>query len=94
MHKILVVTSTIHLAKGWRGPTPRIRVSCYELSETRTDRVPCPMQIVSTLDPIGLDLLSHMLRYEPSRRITARAALTHKYFADIDQLYKANMPLS
>lgn len=51
-------------------------------------------EIVSTLDPIGLDLLSHMLRYEPSRRITARAALTHKYFADIDQLYKANMPLS
>ena len=56
--------------------------------------MPCPMQIVPTLDPVGLDLLSHMLRYEPSRRITARAALTHKYFADIDQLCKANMPLS
>ena len=52
------------------------------------------MQIVPTLDPVGLDLLSHMLRYEPSRRVTARTALTHPYFSDIEQLYKANMPLS
>ena len=52
------------------------------------------MQIVPSLDPVGLDLLSHMLRYEPSRRVTARTALTHPYFSDIEQLYKANMPLS
>ena len=52
------------------------------------------MQIVPTLDKIGLDLLNHMLKYEPSKRITARAALSHPYFADIQQLYEANMPLS
>ena len=52
------------------------------------------MQIVPTLDPVGLDLLNHMLRYEPSRRITARTALAHPYFHDIQSLYEANMPLS
>ena len=52
------------------------------------------MQIVPTLDKIGLDLLNHMLKYEPSKRITARASLSHPYFADIQQLYEANMPLS
>ena len=52
------------------------------------------MQIVPTLDKIGLDLLNHMLKYEPSKRITARTALSHPYFADIQQLYAANMPLS
>ena len=52
------------------------------------------MQIVPALDDEGLNLLSHMLRYEPSRRITARTALTHPYFSNIEQLYNANMPLS
>ena len=52
------------------------------------------VQIVPTLDPVGLDLLSHMLRYEPSKRVTARTALTHPYFTDIQSLYEANMPLS
>jgi cyclin-dependent kinase 2 len=32
----------------------------------------------------GLDLLGKMLVYEPNQRISARAALEHKYFADLD----------
>ncbi|CAH8607690.1 unnamed protein product [Schistosoma margrebowiei] len=33
----------------------------------------------------GLDLLQAMLIYEPSRRITARDALLHPYFSDLDK---------
>ncbi|CAK8578118.1 unnamed protein product [Lathyrus sativus] len=39
--------------------------------------------LVPSLEPSGLDLLSSMLRLDPSRRITARGALDHEYFKDI-----------
>ncbi|RYR17389.1 hypothetical protein Ahy_B03g062153 isoform A [Arachis hypogaea] len=39
--------------------------------------------VVPTLEPAGLDLLSSMLRLDPSKRITARSALEHEYFKDI-----------
>lgn len=38
---------------------------------------------VPNLEPAGLDLLSSMLRLDPTRRITARGALEHEYFKDI-----------
>lgn len=40
--------------------------------------------LVSGLDSLGLDLLSQMLRYEPSKRISAKQALKHPFF---DSLY-------
>lgn len=40
---------------------------------------------VPALDDAGLDLLTQMLLYEPSQRITARDALTHPYFANVDR---------
>ncbi|KAM0926626.1 hypothetical protein ACQ4PT_003633 [Festuca glaucescens] len=40
--------------------------------------------VVPNLGPVGLDLLSKMLRFEPSKRITARQALDHEYFKDIE----------
>ena len=43
--------------------------------------------MVPSLDQMGLDLLSQMLRYEPHHRITARAAVQHPYFNDIAQLF-------
>ncbi|CAD6209269.1 unnamed protein product [Miscanthus lutarioriparius] len=42
--------------------------------------------IVPNLEPAGLDLLSKMLRYEPSKRITARQALEHEYFKDLEMV--------
>ena len=33
----------------------------------------------------GLDLLTQMLRYEPSQRISAKAAMSHPYFKELDQ---------
>lgn len=57
-------------------------------------------EAASTLDPVGMDLLAvsatgvaltrqKMLIYEPSRRISAKAALSHPYFDDLD---KSSMP--
>jgi cyclin-dependent kinase 2 len=41
--------------------------------------------VVPGLDPLGLDLLSKMLRYAPQERITAKDALKHPYFDDLDK---------
>lgn len=42
-------------------------------------------KVVPQLDSLGLDLLSRMLKYEPSKRISAREALEHPYFNDLDK---------
>ena len=39
--------------------------------------------IIPSLEPMGLELLSKMLRYEPSSRISAKQALAHPYFSDL-----------
>jgi len=41
--------------------------------------------VVPGLDPVGIDLLSKMLRYAPHERITAKDALKHPYFDDLDK---------
>jgi len=41
--------------------------------------------IAPKLDPDGLDLLTQMLRYDPAQRISAKAAMSHPYFKDLDQ---------
>ncbi|KAK4489875.1 hypothetical protein RD792_000522 [Penstemon davidsonii] len=40
---------------------------------------------VRNLDENGLNLLSEMLHYEPSRRISAKKAMEHPYFDDLDK---------
>jgi len=48
---------------------------------------PVPLKtVVEGLDELGLDLLSKMLIYEPSKRISARDALRHPYFDDLNKL--------
>jgi len=44
-----------------------------------------PLIMKDFLDEDALDLLSKMLIYEPSRRISAKAALNHPYFKDLDK---------
>ncbi|XP_062519677.1 cyclin-dependent kinase 2-like [Corticium candelabrum] len=39
--------------------------------------------IVPKLGEIGIDLLMQMLTYDPSQRISARNALSHQYFVDV-----------
>ncbi|KAJ0085961.1 hypothetical protein Patl1_09325 [Pistacia atlantica] len=40
---------------------------------------------VPNLDENGLDLLSQMLQYEPSKRISGKKAMEHPYFDDVDK---------
>jgi len=42
-------------------------------------------KMVPQLDPLGLDLLTRMLQYEPRKRISAKEALDHPYFNDLDK---------
>ena len=37
------------------------------------------------IDAAGLDLLEQMLVYDPSKRISAKKALLHPYFDDLDK---------
>mmetsp|Transcript_5656 Transcript_5656/g.16048 ORF Transcript_5656/g.16048 Transcript_5656/m.16048 type:complete len:311 (+) Transcript_5656:127-1059(+) len=39
--------------------------------------------VVPRLDPVGLQLLESLLRYAPSKRISARQALQHPWFNDL-----------
>lgn len=41
--------------------------------------------LVPTLDAEGVDLFSHMIRYDPAKRISAAEALNHPFFSDIAQ---------
>ncbi|ONK68677.1 uncharacterized protein A4U43_C05F14740 [Asparagus officinalis] len=42
---------------------------------------------VPTLDTNGLDLLSKMLQYEPAKRISAKKAMEHPYFDELNKAY-------
>ena len=45
-------------------------------------------EIINTTDQLAVDLLERMLVYDPARRISAREALDHPYFADLSQTIK------
>jgi len=68
-------------------PTPKLWPSIAELPEYKDNFPVYPAQawkkIVKKLDPAGLDLLSQMLRYDPSKRISAEMAMKHLYFKDL-----------
>lgn len=77
----------IRIFKVLGTPTELSWPSMYELPEYKSDfpkhdAVPLS-EVCPKLDPIGLDLLGAMLQYEPSRRISAKAALQHPYFQEM-----------
>ncbi|ORX94227.1 cyclin-dependent protein kinase [Basidiobolus meristosporus CBS 931.73] len=41
-------------------------------------------QILPNIDPFGIDLLARMLQYQPHLRISAKDALQHVYFQDLN----------
>ncbi|XP_038984013.1 cyclin-dependent kinase B2-2-like [Phoenix dactylifera] len=42
------------------------------------------LSVVPNLDSKGIDLLTKMLQYDPSKRISAKKAMEHPYFDDLD----------
>lgn len=42
-------------------------------------------RLVPRLDEVGLDLLEKMLAYNPAKRISCKAALSHPWFDDLDK---------
>jgi len=64
--------------------------SMFELPEYKSDfpkydSIPMA-EFCPKLCPVGLDLLTAMLQYEPAKRISAKAALQHAYFADMSDV--------
>lgn len=43
------------------------------------------VSVAKEMDPIALDLLAKMIALDPSKRISARLALQHPYFDDLDK---------
>ncbi|CAM9316191.1 unnamed protein product [Chrysoparadoxa australica] len=44
--------------------------------------------LVPSLDPLGVDLISQMLVYDPQKRIGAKGAMEHAYFNDLSPAVK------
>lgn len=74
-------------------PSEAIYPGVSELPEWRPDFVqhPAPESLhflVPNLDPVGVDLLSSMFIYDPSKRINAQSARQHAYFNDLPESIK------
>mmetsp|Transcript_7484 Transcript_7484/g.15254 ORF Transcript_7484/g.15254 Transcript_7484/m.15254 type:complete len:296 (+) Transcript_7484:403-1290(+) len=70
-------------------PTNEMWPGVQDLPDYRTNFPNWPQrhirETVRNLGELGLDLLSQMLVYDPNRRISARNALQHRYFDDLDK---------
>jgi cyclin-dependent kinase len=68
-------------------PDETIWPTIHELPDWKTDYPHFdqrPMEeVVTTLMPLGLQLLMSMLQYDPTKRITGKAAMDDEYFADL-----------
>lgn len=70
-------------------PQPNEYPGIVDLPDYSSDfpRYPKPRggigSLVPSLDQTGVDLFARMMRYDPSKRITAQEALSHLFFVDL-----------
>jgi serine/threonine protein kinase len=67
--------------KSWPGITklPNFKMTFPQFSPKGLN------SYCSNLNDEGIDLLQKMIHFDPSRRISARAALNHQFFNDLDK---------
>ncbi|KAL5103144.1 Cyclin-dependent kinase 1 [Taenia crassiceps] len=69
--------------ESWPGVTNLPHYKSFPL--WRENRLCSQDRIVRALDAKGLDLLTALLTYDPTSRITGQRALLHPYFADLNR---------
>jgi serine/threonine protein kinase len=79
----------VKIFKALGTPTPKSWPQMVDLPEYKANFPQYPAQsfkkIVRKLDPIGLDLLTRMLQYDPNKRLSAEQAMKHTYFNDVSR---------
>ncbi|KAG1471483.1 hypothetical protein G6F56_002094 [Rhizopus delemar] len=74
-------------------PTEQTWPGISQLSEYKQPHVVYPQQsinqVLPSVDVCGLDLLNRMLQYQPQLRISAKEALNHTYFAELNRFNNA-----
>lgn len=79
----------VKIFKSLGTPTPKSWPQMVDLPEYKANFPVYPAQpfkkIVRKLDPLGLDLLTRMLQYDPNKRLSAEQAMKHAWFADLKQ---------
>lgn len=78
----------LHLIfKALGTPTLQDWPSVVELPEWKSDFYLYPPKpwpvLVPGIDPIGVDLISRLMKEDPNQRLSAKAALEHAYFREI-----------
>ncbi|GAB6019339.1 Cyclin-dependent kinase 2 [Chamberlinius hualienensis] len=68
-------------------PDEKIWPGVTALPQYKTTFPKWPIQdigaVVPNMDPVAKDLLQAMIKYVPSKRISAKSAILHKYFEDV-----------
>jgi len=77
-------------------PNPETWPGVVELPEYKADFPVYPPQslahAIPDLDASGIDLMSQMLQYDPNKRITAKAGMSHPFFHDLPPQIRAKYP--
>lgn len=65
---------------------PEYKTDFPSIEVPKENEIPVRLQeFCPKLEPLGLDLLSKMLQYDPAARITAKNAMAHEYFNDLPE---------
>jgi len=77
----------LKIFKALGTPTAKSWPQMLDLPEYKASFAQYPPQpfkkLVRKLDPVGIDLLTRMLQYDPNKRLSAEQAMKHPFFHDL-----------